>query len=517
MKKLPIGIQNFGEIIRDGYLYIDKTEAIHRLVTEGKLYFLSRPRRFGKSVLVSTLAALFRGERDLFRGLFIEDKWDWRARPVLSLSMLGLRTDTVANQEADLIERLGEQAAQHGVTVSATSSPSRLRELILAMAANGPVAILIDEYDKPILDQITDPVRAEANKKHLAPFYATLKLVEEHLGFLFMTGVSKFTRVSLFSDLNNLEDISLSPAFACIAGYTEAEITQNMAAYLAMGIEGLAGPALIEKMRDWYNGYTWDGKTHLYNPVSILKLFKQKRFTSFWFSTGTPKFLIDLYRNGQIRQVDLDGTEVSELIMDGFEPEKIDPIALLFQTGYLTIKDIIPTSGFRIFRMGYPNREVRDAFLTYLLAGFSQADPSKIGARTWQLGEYLRKNEIDAFVEGLRSVIASIPYNIFIDDREAYYQTAIYLVLSLIGVPLLAEIQTNKGRIDVVMETETRLYITEFKLGTAREALDQIHNHGYAEAYRNRSRDIVLLGVGIAPEKRNIEDWIAESLDTPSS
>lgn len=238
MKKLPIGLQSFPEIIRNGYLYIDKTSYIHRLVTEGKLYLLSRPRRFGKSVLVSTLAALFRGERALFEGLHIENRWDWEPRPVLNLTMLGLRTHSTEVLERDLLDRLEEQAMLHGLTVTADNSPSRLRQLILALAERGPVTVLIDEYDKPILDQITDPARAEANKQHMAPFYATLKAVEEHLGFLFMTGVSKFTRVSLFSDLNNLHDITLHPAFVEIAGYTEAEIIENLAPYFEEGIKG---------------------------------------------------------------------------------------------------------------------------------------------------------------------------------------------------------------------------------------------------------------------------------------
>jgi len=294
IERLPLGIQSFPQIIEGGYIYVDKTAYIHQLITTGKFYFLSRPRRFGKSVLISTLEALFRGRRDLFEGLFIADRWDFAPRPVIRLDFIDIKTESLTVLAESLNRRLDETARAHGVTLTAPDSSERLRELIRALAREGPVVVLVDEYDKPILEQITNREQAERNRRFLAKFYAVLK--GRDLEFLFMTGVSKFTHVSLFSELNNLEDITLDTAYAGIAGYAEAEVAEAFAPFLEEAIDGFAGEDLRNHIRTWYNGYSWDGQTRVYNPVSLLSFFKKKRFSGFWFSTGTPRFLVELLR-----------------------------------------------------------------------------------------------------------------------------------------------------------------------------------------------------------------------------
>ena len=511
LKKLPVGIQSFPKMIEENYLYIDKTAFIHKLVTEGQLYFLSRPRRFGKSVLLSTIEALFEGKRELFEGLYIADRWDFEPRPVIRIDFLGVENGDTESLDADLRQRLQEQANRYGVTLKEREARRQLRELIVALASRGKVTVLIDEYDKPILDQLHDEERAQINKRFMATFYAMLKSVEHHIGFLFLIGVSKLTRVSLFSDLNNLDDLTLNPGYAAICGYTDLEMDDCFTPWLEQGLDGLNGNGLRQKIRSWYNGYSWDGKTRVYNPVSILSLLKQQRFSAFWFTTGTPKFLVKMLRSGAISVPSLESITIGELSLDGFEPENIDPIALFFQTGYLTIQETQHTELGYSYRMGFPNLEVKRSFLIHLLADFANNSPGGMSVMAENLGKHLRAGEIDAFCEGFQSIFAAIPYNIFIQEKEAYYHTVVYLTLSLIGVPLAAEIQTNQGRIDAVVETDSRIFVIEFKLGTAAEALTQIHNKQYAQAYRNKCKEVWLLGIGMDPEKRNIADWSLEN------
>ena len=507
-KKLPIGLQDFEKLITGDFLYVDKTAYVHSLVNGSGLYFLSRPRRFGKSMLLSTIEALFRGKQELFEGLYIANRWDWKPQPVVRLDFLGIDSRTTESLARSLIRRLDEQARAYGLTLHAEDCTERFRELILGLAEQGQVVVLIDEYDKPILDHITDVEVANRNKAFLGTFYAVLKSVEEYLAFLLITGVSKFTRISLFSELNNLKDITLHPDYAGIAGWTQVEVVRDLAPYLDTEIDGLRGQALLDRMKLWYNGYSWDGKTRVYNPVSLLNLLDQKQFGYFWFATGTPKFLIKLLREGKLSIPEIEHLEINAFSMEGFEPEKIDPASLLFQTGYLTIKSITKTDMGQVYSMVYPNQEVRQAFLSHLLADYADSDAGRLGPQAWRLGNHLREGDIDAFCEGCQAMIATIPYNIFLPNQEAYYHTVIYLVLSLIGVDLASEIQTNRGRIDAVLETADRFYVVEFKLGTAQKAADQIQNKGYANAYRNRGKAVYALAVGIDPEQRNISEWL---------
>ena len=508
LKKLPLGIHVFSEIVRDGYLYVDKTAFIHRMVSDGKFYFLSRPRRFGKSLLLSTLEALFLGRRDLFEGLYIEDKWHWKPMPVIRLDMLAIKNQSLEVLERGLITRLDRIARMHDLTLTQPDCNERFLELIELLAEKGKVSVLIDEYDKPILDQIGKPEVLAPIREMMTNFYAVLKQAGHHISFTLITGVSKFTKVSLFSELNNLEDLTMDAAYAGICGYTQQEMDSCLKPYLNDEIDGFSGQALMDEMRAWYNGYSWDGETRIYNPVSVMSTLKRKKFAAHWFETGTPRFLIDLLRDERIEIQDLKGLEVGELAMGGFEPTAIDPAVLLFQTGYLTIKKIQRVGVERIYVMDYPNLEVEQSFFAHLLAAYISQSPSRISPIALNLGQALATKQIDAFCEGFKSLFASLPYNIFIGEREAYYQTVIYLVLSLMGVQTVCEIQTNQGRVDAVLETADRVYVVEFKLGTAREAIDQIREKDYAAPWRNGSKPIYLLGIGLLPEKRNIGDWL---------
>ena len=513
LKALPLGIQDFEKIITNDFLYIDKTTYIHQMVKKGGLYFLSRPRRFGKSVLINTLQALYQGRRELFEGLYIADKWDWQPRPIIRLDFLGVKTGK-GMLEQEINDRLDEQAAIYGVKLEAPDSNRRFRQLILELSKQGRVVVLIDEYDKPILDQISNQEQAEANRKLLATFYAVLKSLEHHLEFLLMTGVSKFSKVSLFSDLNNLTDITLHPTYGRITGYTQQELDHYFSPYLEDGIGGLCGEPLRNKIKDWYNGYSWDGKTRVYNPVSVLQLLYQHKFDVFWFATGTPRFLIELLRQKRIDIKNLPGMEVNSMFMEGYEPDAIDPVAMLFQTGYLTIKEIIyaeENDELDTYQMDYPNFEVRRSFLNHLLADYAEQAPSFIGPMVQKLKRDLGKNKIDAFCQGLQGLFATIPYNAFVPEREGYYQTVIYLILSLLGLEPACEVQTNKGRVDAVLETSNCFYVVEFKIGSALEAIDQIKEREYAAAYAHRSKPVKLLGIGIDPLQKNIHEWICEN------
>jgi len=387
MKKLPLGIQTFSQIIREGYLYVDKTAYLHRLITRGKFYFLSRPRRFGKSVLISTLASLFRGERDLFRGLHIEEHWAFAPHLVIRLDMLGIPSNSLVDLERGLKQRLDEIAARHDLVLTREQAANRFRELIVTLGARGPVVVLVDEYDKPILDQIGDPPRAEANRQFMATFYGVIKSTESYLAFTFLTGVSKFAKISLFSDLNNLQDLTLNPDYAGIAGYTESEVNHYLRDHLTSEIDGLEGEALRAEMRSWYNGYSWDGKTRVYNPISVLSMLNERRFEPFWFATGTPKFLIALLRQGNLKIPDLEHAEIHGALFESVTPDNIDALTLFFQTGYLTIREAVRSPRGTIYRLGYPNREVKDALLTVLLADYASRQPGQLDSEAWRMGQ----------------------------------------------------------------------------------------------------------------------------------
>jgi hypothetical protein len=381
IKKLPIGIQTFEEIRNNGYLYVDKTEYIYRLVTGGKVYFLSRPRRFGKSLTLSTLDALFSGREELFEGLYIHDKWDWnRKYPVIRIDWSKIRHGTPEELERSLLTHLKIIARKNQMEMLSEYASDYFGELIeeLHRKTGEQAVILVDEYDVPILDAIgKSGEEIEAMQKALHSIYKVLKGADEHIKFIFLTGISKFAGLSIFSALNSLKDITLSKEYAAICGITQEELESNFSEYLDVAAKELSGTRekLLDDNRYWYNGYSWDGKTSVYNPFSVLLFFDGKEFKSYWFATGTPTFLITLLKKRNSVESFLQPIHASEAVFSRYSPERLETLPLLFQTGYLTIKEITKDGDNKsVYRFEPPNEEVRDAFVSHLFGAYSELE-----------------------------------------------------------------------------------------------------------------------------------------------
>jgi Predicted AAA-ATPase/PD-(D/E)XK nuclease superfamily len=498
--KLPIGIQNFAELRQNGFLYVDKTKYIHACVTTSKTYFLSRPRRFGKSLLISTLQYLWEGRRDLFKGLWIEDKWDWtQIHPVMRFSFDAMHHKSLGIEKA-LLNEVQRIAEQFDIQLVREEKPSvRFQELIQALAAKrGKVVILIDEYDRPIIDHLslTELPKAEANRAELKNFFSILKNEDANIRFLLLTGISKFSKVSIFSDLNHLFDLSNDSAFNNACGYTQQEIEDNFAPLLAE-----MPPNTRDLMREWYNGYSWNGHDFVYNPFSVLCFFRAKSFDNFWFTTGTPTFLVERLN----RQFDyaLDKIEVETFQIEAFELENLENLALLYQTGYLTIKE---RTDYSTVVLDYPNREVKEALLRALIAGYTQE--GQILPRINQIKHAFFRNDLDKVMSLLHGLFKSIPNQIFIANRESYFHSITYLTFVLLGVHVQTEVNSSDGRLDAVVHTPERLFIFEFKLGeTPDAALEQIQQKDYVAAFKHLNKITVGVGVEFSSDKKGIEAW----------
>jgi Predicted AAA-ATPase/PD-(D/E)XK nuclease superfamily len=497
--RLPIGIQDFSELRTGNFVYIDKTELLFSLATASKTYFLSRPRRFGKSLLISTLRYLFEGRKDLFQGLAIENKWDWNEKhPVIRLSFDAISHKELGLRQA-LIRAVKKVADEYDIDLPFDDPSVCFQELIQRLTEKqGKAVILIDEYDRPIIDflGLDELPQAEANRSILKSFFSVLKSADAHIRFLFLTGVSKFSRVSIFSDLNHLRDLSIESQFNDLCGYTQAEIDYNFAPLLAE-----MPTDTRDKMREWYNGYSWNGRDFVYNPFSVLNFFASKEYHNFWFMTGTPTFLVK--RLNKDFQYALDNIEVEMLLIESFELENLHPLALLFQTGYLTIKS---RTDFGTIILDYPNREVKEALIRALLADYTHE--GRIIPRIGQLTRSLASNDMPKTVELLNGLFKTIPNQIFIAHREAYFHSVIYLTFILLGVYIQAEVNSSDGRLDAVVHTLERIFIFEFKLHESpKTALQQIINKDYAAAYRHLNKEIVGIGIKFSETEKGIEGW----------
>ena len=515
MKKLPLNLQTFRDLIEDDYLYVDKTKQINDLFARGgKYYFLSRPRRFGKSLLISTLSEIFSGNKELFNGLWIFDKIQWQKYPVITLDFMEISLDTPEALKTSLKQFVHYCAGEHGLTVDKERDYKQsFVMLIKKLSAKGKVVILIDEYDKPMIDFVENPEIAKQNRNILKNFYSTLKSMDRYLKFVFITGVSKFSKVSVFSDLNNLDDITMDETFATMLGYTHPELLKYFDDRLNILAKGAKREQWLEDIRAWYNGYSWDGKNFVYNPFSILNLFQKGKFANYWLETGSPLFLVKLIDKYNIDLPQLERYKTGEEIFSSFDINRMHVVSLLFQTGYLTIKEIVPGERRkRFYILSYPNEEVKEAFLVYLLGDLSPGFSDKISVVIDDLKTSLESGDMNRFFNITRSVFASIPYDIFVKDREAYYHTVIYIILMLIGISIEPEDETNLGRIDAVIEEKNTIYIMEFKLGTADEALNQIKEKKYYEKYLSSPKAIKLVGVGFDIEQRNLGDYKIEDL-----
>ena len=518
MKKLPLSIQTFSKLIKGNYLYVDKTQHIYNLFAEGgQYYFLSRPRRFGKSLLISTMAEIFSGNKELFKGLWIYDKIKWIKHPVIHMDLSKMDFESPTRLKDSIKQFLNGTASIYGLTLDEGKTYKRsFVELIEKLSSLGKVVILVDEYDKPITEYLEAKQieKAKNIRKILKSFFGVIKGSDAFLRFVFFTGVSKFSRVSIFSDLNNLRDITLSEQFSLIVGYTETELMHYFGSYLDQLAEktGLSKKQLTDEIKHWYNGYSWDGENFVYNPFSMLNLFAEKHFRNFWFTSGTPTFLIQLIRSKKREIREFENLTVGNYTFDSYDIENLDIFALLFQTGYLTVKKITIENNEEAFHLSYPNKEVRDSFLSYLLGEFSRKDLSSSTLIQKQINKAILAGDMDVFIRESRSLFASIPYHIFIAEKEAYYHSIIYLILKLAGADVRCEVPTNTGRIDAVLETEDRIYVMEFKLGSEHEALAQIKEMKYYEQYLGRGKEIVLIGIGFDIEQRNIGNYLLETI-----
>jgi len=509
MRKYPIGLQDFRGIREGGFLYVDKTQLIHTLIESGKYYFLSRPRRFGKSLLLSTVKEIFSGSKDLFKGLWIEQHWNWEQRhPVIHLSLSRIDYQALGLYEA-LNREMDALATEKGIQLTADHLKGKFEELVQKTAADGKVVILIDEYDKPIVDYLNDIPKAQENRSIFKSFYSVLKDADEYIRLLLITGVSKFTKVSIFSDLNNLNDITLHPKYTTLAGITQQELETDF----AVEIEEMqrSVPTILQEIKEWYNGYSWrDGTDTVYNPFSLLRFMEAGVFQNFWYQTGTPSFLVEQIKKN--KEYQFDGLRMGEIGLGNFDIERISPAPLLFQTGYLTIKHYDPRT--QTYTLDYPNKEVESSLLEALLSAYREVFPGDSLALAGDLRIALESNDIKRFITLLNTLIATIPYDLWRADNESIFSIIVHLTFKLLGVYIEAEVPSSRGRSDMIIQTDTHIYSLEFKLDQSpQKALDQILNKGYLRPYQADSRTKVAIGINFSSKKREVSGYRVRKLD----
>jgi len=521
MKALPIGIQDFKDLRTSqiDYIYVDKTEYLYNLATSGKVYFLSRPRRFGKSLMISTLNYLFQGEKELFKGLWIEDKWDWDDKyPVIRVDFSNIAFEYVDELKGIIDSKINIVAQEYEIGLTEENYALRFTELILKLKQkhNKNVVVLIDEYDKPILDHIRKKGLANEIRDVLRGFYSVIKASDEHTKFVMLTGITRFSKVSIFSGLNNLEDITMVNEYSTMLGYTQEELEHYFSEY----IDRLAGEMdksreeILSQIKEWYNGYRFSKKgERVYNPFSTMLLLKQKEFEAHWFETANPKFLIDLISEGDYFLPELENMEVGGEVLESFEIDTLPIEPLLYQTGYLTIESAkIDPRGFWLYKLGLPNKEVQVAFNEHLITYLTNVKPSERLRIQNNLYALLFNGDIEGFERQLKALFASLPYNSYVKNNiahfEGYYLNVLFTYLAALGVPIIAETTTNRGRMDLTLEFRNKIYIIEVKVGEG-SALKQIKEKRYWEKCQNRGKEIVLVGIIFDENERNISkvEW----------
>ena len=514
-KIYPIGIQNFEKIRTDGYFYIDKTALIYQMVKTGSYYFLSRPRRFGKSLLISTLEAYFLGKKELFEGLAMEKlEKDWITYPIFHMDLNTEKYDTRESLDSILNFTLEKWEQQYGTAPSETTFALRFRGLIeRAYKQTGQrVVILIDEYDKPMLQAIGNEELQKEFRNTMKAFYSVLKTMDGCIQFAFLTGVTKFGKVSVFSDLNNLDDISMRNQYIDICGVSEKELHDDLEIELheLADIKGVSYHEICDKLREYYDGYHF---THnsigIYNPFSLLNTFKYKEFGSYWFETGTPTYLVELLKKHHYDLRRMAHEETSISVLNSIDSASDNPIPVIYQSGYLTIKGY--DEEFGIYSLGFPNREVEEGFIKFLLPFYANTNAVESEFEIQKFVREIRIGDYDSFFRRLRSFFADTPYEL-IRDLELHYQNVLFIVFKLVGYYVKAEYHTSEGRIDLVLQTDKFVYVIEFKLdGTAEDALRQINEKHYALPFEaGGNRRLFKIGVNFNAKMRNIEKWIVE-------
>ena len=511
MKKLPIGIQTFEKLRNSNAVYVDKTEHIYNLINNGSVYFLSRPRRFGKSLLISTIKDLFKGKRNLFEGLYIYDKWDWsKTNPVIHLDFATIAYKTVEQLESSLLDFINSTANKYSVELNDNTLPSRFAELIekLSKKAGERVVILVDEYDKPLIDNLSDKEVYAQVKRALHDFYQVIKAKDAHEKFVFMTGVSRFSGLSIFSALNNLNDVTMDNQYGTICGYTQEELEGNFKEYIKETAEhlGINYQEALDRIKSWYNGYSWDGKTFVYNPFSTLLLFKKKEFDSHWYETGTPTFLIEQIKKKNDLYSFVTNQKVESSSLKGSDNETQETITLLFQTGYLTIKSKeIKKDELPQYTLDFSNMEVRKAFLSSLLVAYANKETKEVTCIGKKIRKALHERDAEGLQEVLTELFANIPYDLT-TEKESYYHSLFLLAARMSGYEVDGEVHTDKGRIDAVLKKDKSVIVVEIKYGQGEPAdklvegaMEQIKDRKYYEKYAGN--EVSLLGIGFGKDK----------------
>ena len=510
--KYPIGIQNFESLREDGYVYVDKTERIHQLVTNGKYYFLSRPRRFGKSLLVSTLRAYFEGKKELFNGLAMARlEQEWKKTPVLCLDL----NVGVYDSYEGLLETLGHNLTMweklYGIDKVSNDVAQRFNNIIMNVAASTGerVVILVDEYDKPLLQTIDNDQLQNRYRTLLKGFYGNLKTCDEYIRFALLTGVTKFSHVSIFSDLNNLTDISLDGRYADLCGITSEELHHCFAPDIQAlaDKEGVTSDEMMNQLRQMYDGYHFSKEmtADMYNPFSLLNALNSHNIDNYWFSTGTPTFLIKLLQQYDYPLQQFSTGDVTVKTLSSKESVTDEPLALFYQTGYLTIKGY--DREFGSYRLGFPNREVEESFLNFLLPRYVGGTENRSSFFIENFVRDLRKGDINGFMERMKSFFADTPYEL-IKDVENHYQNVMFTICRLMGYYTVAEYRTSRGRIDMVVKASDYNYVFEFKFDkSAKDALGQIDTKEYLLPFATEGKQLIKVGVNFSKETRNIDDY----------
>lgn len=516
----PTSTHYFPHLIEDEAVYIDKTQFIVPLIAKksNSQYFLSRPRRFGKSLFLSTLEQVFLGKKQLFKGLYIYDKIDWKnTHPVIRLSMDKIGFYDIGLESA-LHETLSGFAKKYELTLSKISLGGKLSELIeqIHFKYNQEVVLLIDEYDKPIITYMEkgNVEIAEQNRDILKSFFGVLKDSGDIVRFLFITGVSRFSKVSIFSDLNNLIDLTLHDNFATICGFTEAEIRSNCEEGLTrLAIrENTTIETIIEKMKFWYDGFSWNAKDFVYNPFSTMKLLENQRFINYWFESGTPTFLVHLInKRGDFNFTNL---EVEQNIYSSYDLRNLDYVSIMLQTGYLTFKQHIEKFAYKI---DFPNREVEQSFSEMLLESRLSLRKGQFSITATDIEKAFFRNDVSKVIAIIANLFKSLPSEFFKEGRavgENFYHGVIFLIFKILGVTMEVEVSTQRGRIDAVVQTNTHIYIFEFKKNRkASIALEQVYDRAYMEHFALSKKEIILIGVAFNLQKRGVSDWVMEKFE----
>ncbi|GAP72924.1 ATP-binding protein [Candidatus Symbiothrix dinenymphae] len=519
MKNLPIGIQSFEKLRDEGCLYVDKTKEILQL-TSSNIVFLSRPRRFGKSLLVSTLEELYTGSQHLFEGLYIYDKWDWTQRyPVIRIDWTDIKHDSKEEMERSMSTFLKRQAKLEKIKLVSEYASDCFSELIesLHRKKGNKVVVLIDEYDSPILDTMNQP-EADGVRQFLQSFYKRLKATDNHLKFVFMTGITKVAKVSIFSALNSLKDITLNDKYASICGYTQEELERNFAEYIdetASHLE-ITRENLLYYICKWYDGYTWDGKTSVYNPFSTLMFFDNQDFSNYWFDTGTPTFLINRLKKHGLAKTVLEPIVAGPTAFNSYDPDELEDIPLLFQTGYLTIKNKQRVGRSSQYTLEVPNMEVKESLMEYLLSAYTNYPLSKMSALGQQMLQQILDFDAKGFTNNMRIMLADVPYTLLPSKAqdeaeaeaenlasEAFYHNIFQMWMTMLGFNIQSERMTNRGRIDAVLQQDGVAIVVELKYHATTEletllnqAIAQIREKRYYEPFLDRK--IILLGIAFS-------------------